>query len=97
MKCICSKKCQARLNNGKIKFFMPGETADFEECPTHFLPVDAYDADFQKSTEEALMASKWKKAEAIAFIEECGATYKETDDKADLVSQIIDARYRKVD
>ena len=100
MKCVCRTKCQTRLSSGKIKFFTPGMVEEFSKCPTHFEPIEEIEeVNFQTASKEELMAAKWKKEDAVAFIHEKGAEpiIEDQIKKSDLVDMILDARFREVD
>jgi len=102
MKCVCRRKCLLRID-GKGLFFNRGEVSEFEECPNNFAPLEGPNADsvdFLTASEEELMEAKWKISDASLAIKDefdiklkSGKGYK----KLDLVKQILDARYRKVD
>ena len=82
--------------NGKITFFTKGEVAEFKKCPPNFRPLTDK-IDFTTASEAELLEAKWKFSDAFnAVKEEYGVELKKTD-KADIVAQILDARYRQVD
>jgi hypothetical protein len=100
MKCVANVNCQTRLASGKIKMFFRGEVDDFDKCPANFSPLEGEEAkelDFLKASEEELLAAKWTfEAAFVVVSEEFGIKLKRGK-KADIVAQILDARYRKVD
>jgi hypothetical protein len=97
MKCVADCSCQVWVN-GKITFFMAGQVADFDECPVHFTSLEEKkDIDFARDTEDMLLNSKWSFKQASDAAKELYNVTLKKGSKADLVSQILDARYRKVD
>lgn len=100
MKCVCRTQCQTRLDSGKIKFFNVGDVENFKKCPTHFESLETLeDVDFDTASKEELMEAKWKRTDAKDFIKEKGGVPKVTGEttKAELIDQILDARFREVD
>lgn len=83
---------------------MKGEIHDLPECPTHFSSLEDEDTqrevNFLTDGEEALMELKWKFSDAAEAVKEAyDADLKKHEDttKADIVAQILDARYRALD
>lgn len=101
MKCVAIRAGQTRVD-GKIKFFNEGEVGDFEVCPTNFRSLEEeYEVDFFRASEQELLDSTWKSADAAAAMQtlfgaklklEKGVTTKE-----DVVAQILDLRFRNAD
>ena len=100
MQCVCDIQCQQRLDDGSIKWFMPGDLFEFKECPIHFRPVmgedEAPTIDFTEAGEAELMAAKWKFAEAAAAIKAAyGVELTKVDSKMEVVKEILDIRHRR--
>ena len=96
MKCVCVRTCQVRVN-GKIVYVEKGQVLDFDKCPVNFESIEARaeeGIDFLKASENELMESSWSFADAFKAIKDAyGVELKKTE-KADVVEQILDARYR---
>lgn len=99
IKAVCRVACRPRMEDGKCYWCKPGEVREFSSAkavPEHFEIIDTGEVDFETASEAELLEAKWKKSDAEAYIVDAGGTFKDGD-KADIVSQILDARFRKVD
>ncbi len=102
MKHICRRKCQVRID-GQITFVHAGDVVDMtkEEAEVSgcFESVEDVEVNFATATAEELMAAKWKFIDAAKFAKKAFdiVLNKADGKKADVVEQIMDARYRKVD
>jgi len=79
-----------------------GVVQEFEECPAHFIPVEEIDEaiDFFTAGEAELMERKWsfeEAHEAILAKYQIELKREEGTKKSDVVSQILDARFRSVE
>ena len=106
MKYVCLKTCQVRLGN-KITKVRKGAVISLEKphpCfralePTPEEPTPA-PVNFLKASAAELQESKWTFKEAAAIIKEAYDVdlFKEKGTKkSEIISQIIDARFRAVD
>lgn len=101
MECLCVRTCQAKRDNGSVTFVKEGEVRSFLKCPDYFVPVNSIESvDFTQAGEQELMAASWTFDEAydaiqgafgVELIKEEGTL------KSDVVSQILDAKFRYVD
>ncbi len=101
MKCVCRKPCFIEAPNGRNTRYNPGQVAEFVECPTHFssLEEDVVVVDFLNSSPDVLLNSSWSYAAAFTAVQSAYAIDLVRDastTKANLVSQIMDARDRHV-
>lgn len=99
MKCVCRKRCQARLDSGKIATFAKGEVADFLICPPHFEPLEGEKAaaiDFNTAGEDELLEAEYDPADLKKYIEETFDKKPGNRGKEKLVDFLIDCRFRQV-
>lgn len=104
MKCVCRQTCWVRPDGtSKPRLFDEGVVWDFEKCPTHFEVIEStpekpnIEVDFLSASEEELLSTKWKFEDAAAVIGEAYKVELKKGKKADIVAQILDARYRAVE
>lgn len=99
MKYSCIRKCQYRNGSKTIRLASVGDVVDFADEPfkENWFPLEAKDVDFLAMSEAELMNATWPFTKAFEAVQkEFGVDLKKTE-KADIVSQIIDARFRQVD
>ncbi len=100
MKYLCLRKAQYRNSSKVICMAERGQVISTDQkVGTSFRPMEkvAEEVDFMTSSEDVLMDTTWAFDKAAEVIKaECGIDIKKTD-KADVVAQILDARYRQVD
>ena len=99
MKCVCKKTCQLRMDDGKIWLINAGMVIDIENLPKkNFVSLEAegsYEIDYTTASEDELLEAKWKFSAAYeAVFNEYNVKLKKGGIKADVVKQILDARYR---
>jgi len=98
MKFVCVKKCQVRDDFGQVHLVYPGEVFDLEEKPSHFERLgQARVVNFLEASEAELLNMEWKFSEASKTIKEKYGIELKRQSKAEVVAQILDARYRAVD
>jgi len=98
MKCVCRGACQVRMPSGKIRFFEVGKVEEFDKCPTGFeaVALEEGKVDFLVAEKDELLEAVWKLADARKTVKkEYGVVLKQGK-KADIVAQILDARYRSL-
>ena len=99
MKCVCNQTCQTHVGKN-IMFFEKGDVQNFEVCPLHFSAIedDTNKAvDYENDSEAVLMELKWEFNDAAEFVSKNYGITLAKGPKADVVGQIIDARYRSLD
>ena len=98
MNCICTQKCQIRVN-GQPVVAPVGMIKDFKKCPEHWRPLKGHKLDFGTASEDELMASDWKVPEILAAAKSMyGIELKVTKDssKKEIVEQFLYARKSKM-
>ena len=96
MKCVCTRKCQVRVDS-RIHTFNRGDVFDFKKCPNNFRKINAKPVDFLKAKEAELLEAEWQFEDAEKAIKAEFNVDLKREKKPDVVAQILDARYRKVD
>lgn len=100
MKCICVRKCQVSIG-GRASLVSAGKVLEFDECPSHFEPVDnGEEIDFLIASEDELKARKWKFADAAEAIKKylyVDLDHEEGMTKSKAIDMIMDARFRAID
>jgi len=98
MKCVCVTKCYIEGPSGRNQLFVRGDVAEFKICPDHFVSLDSeeYEFSFAKASETELLEATWSFSEAKDFVKIAYDRELKKTDKADIVKQILDARYRAV-
>lgn len=100
MKYLCMRKAQYRDSSKAVHMAERGDVISTDQkVGTSFRPMEkvAEEIDFMTSSEAVLLDTTWSFNEAAKTIKtECGIDLKKTD-KADIVAQIVDARFRQVD
>ncbi len=100
MKCVCRRKCQQRSKFGKILTFRVGDVYDFEECPTHFEPIEGDNAvalNFDTAQEQELLESEFDLDELKRYIEEKYDRKPGNRGKEKTIEMLLDCRYRSID
>jgi len=101
MKCLCLRTCQARKDDGAVTFVKEGEVRSFLKCPEYFTPVASIkEIDFTTAGEDELMAASWTFDEAYAAVLAAfniELFKEEGTKKSEVVTQILDAKFRHVD
>lgn len=97
MQCICEKKKQARRDDGKIGYYIPGDMEDFKVCPKGFRPVQvkSTEIDLTIVTEDELVGSDITVKKMKAFMSEKHPTVKVPSNigRDKLIAKLIYARY----
>lgn len=103
MKQAAKIPCQVRQPSGKIITLARGEVIDYPEGHPHLRPIEgpmATEVDFLTATKDELQVAKWKFSEANGVMEKAygKSLFKEEGTKkSEIISQILDIRYRSVD
>ena len=98
MDCICRTTCQARLDDGYIKFFNAGDIGDFKECPIHFevLGGEDYVVNFETAGQDELMEVDLDLAELKKYILDTYGKRAGAKGKAKTIDMLMDCRYRDI-
>lgn len=101
MKCVCRKKCQARIKTGKIKYFYLGDIEEFDEVPPNFEPVqgeakDATPIDFDTAGEQELMEAEYDLDSLKDYITNNYDMKAGNRGKTKTVALLLDCRFRQV-
>ena len=104
MKCVAVSTCQARDDDGKIRFFSRGQVFDFKECPPNFRPIAGEAAgeeepvkiDFETASEDELLEADYDIEELRDFISEKYDKKPGNRGKEKLVDMLLDYRYRDI-
>jgi hypothetical protein len=88
------------MPDGKIRFFDRGRVWDFEQCPTHFSPLEGENAkviDFATAKEAELLAATYDLADLKEYIKATYGASPGNRGKEKTVEMLLDCRYREVD
>ena len=100
MKYLCMRDAQYRDSSKAIRMANRGDVIDTDQkVGVSFKPMEeaVEELDFMVSSEAVLLDATWSFNEAAETVKEhCGIELKKTN-KADIVAQIMDARFRQVD
>ena len=98
MKCVCVCKHQRREEEGKRPgWIFPGDTRDFDECPTHFVPLENFDIDFMAASERELLSEGTDLTDMKKFILDKFGEKAGNRGKEKTVEMLLDLRYRFVE
>jgi len=99
---VCVNTCQTRIE-GKITYVQQGQTVDLDTIEGNencFEPLHGRSIDFVNASEQELLDSDWKFAEANKAMQSAfgkSLTWEEGVKKSDVVEEIMDIRYRHKD
>lgn len=99
---VAKQSCQIiRKSDNHIMTVSKGDVVDFEGGHLHLQPLSgptAKKVDFLQAGEAELLESKWTFKEAAKAIADLyKIRLKKSDKKSEVVTQILDARYRGLD
>ena len=99
MKYTCIRRCQYRNGSKTIRLATVGAVVNFEEPPfeENWVSLEAKEINFLEMSESELLHASWSFSSAAKVVEETYKVELKKTNKADIVKQIIDARYRQVD
>ena len=94
MECVCVKPCYLS-HEGIIAQYRKGDLVEFEKCPEHFVAIGELSIDFEKATEDVLLAADIDEDELRAYAKkEFGLTLRKGLRKETLVSKFVSVRDR---
>ncbi len=102
MKQLCTETCQLRLDGpkGRIYLVEKDQVVDYKGKHKCLQPLQAesYELNFLTAGAQELEETKWKFEEAAKAIQKAfNVALKKRENKADVIKEILDIRYRHAD